>query len=705
MPIRVEVEGIGQMEFPDGTDPAVIQATVKRVAQQPSGEVSGDPQERMRQLNSNWSKNNPLKAIGNVARGGVDVIGGGAQLLARGANAIGLVPESNPGGLIAGPKDVEAQNAQARKNIDESYFGKSEGFSPVRAASAGVLTMPLAPLKFLQAPTGIGRAVGAGLSGGVTSALQEVESPKDSGDFWARKGIQTAMGVGGSALAQPIAEQAVKYIIGGLNTVADKAIAGTRNLTGANSMDKVVSLAREALKKSGIDFDSLNESAKQGLLDDVQKALGSYSGVNLGAVARQAAFRQEGFDPLRHWVTRDPSEFTTLENLSHTEVGNPLKQRKADLDKLAQDRLLSMRGDQPNPAEVGKRAQGDLKGFLGQEEGKTNVLYNTFREIAPNAKGEPQRFVSDLFGGLEGEMALASLPSGVQNIINKISKGEIPLTPSTLYQLQKMGNKMYGADGSTNYALGHLSRAIDKELEAISGAVAGEGLQAADVLKMARGQAAKTFGAKEESKMLRAVESGAPPENFLDNLNKTDLKDLAATWMRMGNEAKAGVRAQTIDELKRLTFGGASDDAGKPASQAMLNNYLSEPKNASRLKIILGDRGLEDVKRLALMLESAHMQPSGSAVNNSKTGGALVNSLDLIASGMKAKGIPGGSWAADSSARGLAQAAQAVPPEALGSRSLVIDPAVEEILKRRFGQGAGLLAASAYPQLQGLLGK
>lgn len=35
MPIQVEVEGRGILEFPDGTDPAVIQATVKRVVGQP----------------------------------------------------------------------------------------------------------------------------------------------------------------------------------------------------------------------------------------------------------------------------------------------------------------------------------------------------------------------------------------------------------------------------------------------------------------------------------------------------------------------------------------------------------------------------------------------------------------------------------------------------------------------------------------------
>lgn len=649
------------------------------------------------QVLSNMSKN--IKGIvGNVMRGGVDVIGGGAQMLSRGAASTGLVPESEP-------QRVEAQNAQAYRNVDD-MLGKSEGFSPVRAGSAALASLPVTPTKFLQAPTLLGRAFGAGTSGAVSSAVQAVPEPASEGDFWKRKGMQAGAGFVGGTLAQPIAEKVVGSVVSAVNAGTDKAVAGVRNMTGANSIDKLVSLTRDALKRSGIDFDALNEQTQQKLLGDVQAAMSNYSGVNPGAVARQGAFREAGFDPLRHWITRDPSEFTAIENLSHQPAGAALKQKKADLDQYAENALLKLRGEQPDPAKVGQSAQRDLKGYLAGEKGKTNVLYDTFQKIAPDAKGDPQRFVNMLFDGLEGKMAGSSLPGGLRDIINQVSKGEIPLTPSTLYQLQKMGNKMYGADGSTNFALGHMSRAIDKELEAISRSVAGEGSQAADVLKMARGQAAKTFGAKEESKVLRAVEDGAPPENFLDTLKNTDLKDLAASWTKLGPEAKAGVRAQTVDELKRLTFGGATEGAGKTASQASLNKYLTEPKTAQRLKLILGDDGFAEVKRLGLMLESAHMQPSGSAVNNSKTGGALIGGLDALAAGMKAKNIPGGSFAADMSQRGMAQAAQSVPADALGQRSLVIDPMVEELLKRRFGHGAGLLGAGgAYTALDGLLGR
>jgi hypothetical protein len=658
--------------------------------------------------------NNP---IASVMRGGVDVLGGGAQFLSRGANALGLVPPTNPGGLVAGPQDVDAQNTQARANIDQWFGKEAPGFNPVRAASGAALTLPLAPAKFLEAPTLLGRSVGAGTAGAVAGALQEVQNPGE--DFWKKKGARTAVGFGAGAIAQPIAEGVVKYVVGGLNNLADKGIAAGRELTGANSTDKVLALTREALGKSGINFDAMSEAAKQGLLNDVQAALGKYSGVNQGAIARNAAFREEGFTPLRHWISKDPGEFTAIENLSHTPVGDPLKQKQADLNKLVMDRLNTMRGPQPGATAAGTQATSDLKGYIGQQEGKTNVLYGTFGEIAPNVRGDPQRFANDVFGGLEGQMALGSLPPGIAKIVNEVSKGNIPLTPSMLYQLQKMGNAARGADGSSNYALGHLSRAIDREMAAISQSIGtmdrampvvmgeqapnAEGKYAADVLKMARGQHAKVQGELEQSPVLAAVNDGKlAPENFTDKFLDSSIKDVASTWTKLGEEAKAGIRAQVLDDLKRTAFGGSSDASGKAAAQQSLNNYLSDPATASKLRIVLGNDGMDAVKRLALMLESAKLQPAGSAVNNSKTGGALLGDLTNLAGWMKAKGLPGGTAAQDTAQRSVVQAAQVPVADALGQRSLVIDPAMEEILKRRAGQFAGLLAGgSGY---QGLLG-
>lgn len=660
---------------------------------------------------------NAKDIFGEVQRGGVDVLGGGAQLLARGANAVGLVPESNPGGLLAGPADVEAQNVQARANID-SYTTPSNGMSPIRMGAGALLSMPFTPVRAMQAPTILGRSMGTGASGAIAGGLQEVQNPQSNTDFWKTKAAQVGIGGVVGALSQPIAEAAVKAVASGINSLSDRAVAGARSLTGANSMDKIVTLTREALKKSGIDYDSLTDTVKQGLFDDVQKAMGSYSGINPGAIGRQAAFRQEGFDPLRHWISKDPSEFTQIENLAHTPQGAPLKDRANALDQFVMQRINGMRGNPVDPLAAGDLVSKDLKSYLGQQQGKTNVLYDTFGAIAPAVRGDPQRFVNDAFGGLEGKMALGSLPSGITNIVNGISKGEIPLTPSTLYQLQKMLKP--GADGSQNYALGHLSRAIDREMSAISESLPGnasrdastmpvpqgykgpsatdannQGQYAADVLKMARGQHAQTQGEIENSRILTGAENGKPSDTVASSFMASDLRDVAKNWTRLSDESKDAMRSRVMDDIRSKVFGGATDESGKAAAQASLSNALSDPTYVSKLRIVLGDEGVQGVKRLALMLESAKIQPAGSAVNNSKTGGAITGNLLSLADIMKGKGIIGGTAAQDTMRNSATQAAMASTPDVLGRRSLVIDPLMQEILARRVGQGAGLLGGSA----------
>lgn len=717
MSIRVEVDGVGTVEFEDGTSGAVIDATVKRlVAQSPAAMDA-----RLAQTQSAWAQNNPLRQLGNVARGGVDVIGGGAQLLARGANAMGLVPESNPDGFFAGPKDVEAQNTQARANVDNVFGKQQPGFTDkaVRAAAGGLLTMPLGPTRFLEAPTALGRAMGAGVGGAVAGGMQEVQAPKDDADFFKRKALQAGVGFASAALAQPIAEKVVSTVIAGLNAGADKAGAALRDVTGANSMDKLVGLTREALRKNGIDYDGLADDVKASLLTDVQKAMSAYTGINPGAVARQAAFRQEGFDPLRHWITRDPGDFTQMANLAKTDAGGPLKDRINALDGFVMDRMNGLRGPAPVPEEVGQAAWKDIGNWLNGEKGKTNVLYETFRQTAPNVTGNPQRFANDVFGGLEGQMAGAALPGPLREIVNKISAGEIPLTPSTLFQLQLMAKP--GSDGTANFAIAHLRKSIDRELGAISSSVerpasavapagvdvpGNEGAYAADVLKMARAQAAKTFGALDESKILRAVDENTfTPERFASDLlgGGVSMKELRSTWGKLTDGTQEQVRSQVMDQVRRVAFGAASDESGKAAAQATFNKYLAD--NGERLKVILGDETFGQLKRMGLMLEAAHLQPSGSAVNNSNTAGALFTLFPRVAEGMKAANVPGSSFVSNLARNGMVQNAQAVPADALGRASPMIDPFIEEILKRRTGHYAGLLGGAAgLPFAQGMFG-
>lgn len=128
-----------------------------------------------------------------IFRGMRDPIDAGAQMLVRGANAIGLAPDSEV-----------ARVDQINREADQSYRqGRSDGtgFDALRLAGNVLATAPMtaaAPVGAgLAARTAIGAATGAGFG-----ALQPVEKP--GADFWQQKLGQAKTGAIAGGLAAPI---------------------------------------------------------------------------------------------------------------------------------------------------------------------------------------------------------------------------------------------------------------------------------------------------------------------------------------------------------------------------------------------------------------------------------------------------------------------------------------------------------------------
>lgn len=127
-----------------------------------------------------------------IFRGMRDPIDAGAQMLVRGANAVGLAPESEISRVDQ--MNREAEQAYQAQRADS-------GFDPARLAGNIIATAPLTgavPVGgSLAARTALGGATGAGFG-----ALQPVNNP--GGDFWSQKGEQAKTGAIAGALAAPI---------------------------------------------------------------------------------------------------------------------------------------------------------------------------------------------------------------------------------------------------------------------------------------------------------------------------------------------------------------------------------------------------------------------------------------------------------------------------------------------------------------------
>src|SRR5260221_14161553 len=73
MSVHAQVEGVGTLEFPDGTDPSVVQATVKKVIASRGAPAAPKPAEPYR--SSNALEHADIAA--SVVTGGVGSLAGG----------------------------------------------------------------------------------------------------------------------------------------------------------------------------------------------------------------------------------------------------------------------------------------------------------------------------------------------------------------------------------------------------------------------------------------------------------------------------------------------------------------------------------------------------------------------------------------------------------------------------------------------------
>lgn len=135
--------------------------------------------------------------VGGVLRGIRDPIDAGAQMLVRGANMLGLAPDSE----VA---KVDAINQSAEQDYRQNWRGGQDiGFDAARMAGNLAATAPLAAAApVARAGTLAGRAAGSAAAGAVFNMLQPVNEPQN--DFWSQKAGQAGTGAIAGAVATPL---------------------------------------------------------------------------------------------------------------------------------------------------------------------------------------------------------------------------------------------------------------------------------------------------------------------------------------------------------------------------------------------------------------------------------------------------------------------------------------------------------------------
>lgn len=642
MAITAQLEDGTRLEFPDGTDAAVIQRTVKGIISQRSAPAAAPAS-----VQAGTALRDIPRQVGLFARYGVEGLGqiadigaepirglmniGGerfkysaAQLASKAADAVGLPSPQGANERVIGDA--------ARLVAGAGGMAAGMGRAAVQAAPGATQNV----MKLLAANPGAqtAGAAGAGLAGG---------SVREAG--------------GGAA------EQFGAAVLGGIagGLIPGAAMAAGSKVTQALT-PKAVQLERAdqqislILNRSGIDWSQVPERIKQGMRQEVSDALSTGEQLSPDALRRLLVFRRAEVTPTVGQLTQDPGMISREKNLSKTGANstNPALQTLPALENrnvLAMLRQLDEAGAAPQQGaalRAGSAGINSLSSVIDSNKRNIGSLYGQARDTSgrslPLEGGTFTRRANEL---LDQNNVGSFLPPDLVKKMNAIAAGEYPLTVDVAEQLKtSAGNIARGAaDGNVRRAVGLFRQALDEtplqgqapvnpgNLPAVPGTVppsVGAGQESIAAFNAARKANREWMARVEANPALAAVVDGVEPDKFMQRFvigDGASAANVRALRDELDPSAVQQMRAYLIRHLKDKATGGDEDIAkfgGKTYRDALRALESKLPAFFSKAEI----EKLRDLGDAAKYMQS---QPAGSAVNNSNSGALVIGrGLDMI---------------------------------------------------------------------------
>ncbi len=572
--------------------------------------------------------------VGGVLRGMRDPVDAGAQLLTRGLEAVSPAGSGMEAYFKGQRENVENINKQAEADYKDKWRrGEDIGFDFGRLAGNVASSYPLAALVpgMTAATLPTRMAAGAG-AGAISGAMQ----PVNNGDFWEEKRNQVFGGAALGAVAVPVAEKAAS-VIGNI----------ARKISARISPQQASGISDD-LAARGVDFSRLSKETQEGIIKDADAALKAGGKLDMDAVALKYQFDKLGIQPTLGQLNRNPMQYQFERNNAGIEgAGETLSQRFNDQNRQLVDAITKMKnavGGADDAYTGNVRVQSGLRAMDDARSANVTDLYT----VAKNQPGRftqlnPHRFTNDINDILDKELGGYALPSGLQNTINKIAKGDAPFGIQEAEQIKKMANQYWdktGQDGARNFAIGKLKDALNREVAATAddlmmSASNGAGNAARETalsFKIATKAARQQKNAIDKIPALKyAVNNDMPDpkfvEKFVINAKPRELMNLRSQ-IRNDKETWQEIRGQVVEFLKTKATGGQLDEFAK-FSQSGFKNGLKTIGDA-RMKILFSPSEIEELNAIHKVAAAIQVQPAGSVVNNSGTSQAIANLMSRL---------------------------------------------------------------------------
>jgi hypothetical protein len=628
MTIEAELPDGTILEFPDGTDPQVIQGAAKKLLgvqpetaqpqqELPPGFVGGDAP-----LVDTQEDIGALEAAAIGAGRGITKIG----------RALGFAEQEDP-------------------RVTES-FQELEELRPI-STFVGEVAGESAP--FLLPGVAAGGITALGARAGATAALGATE-----GALIARgEGRDVAEQIGGAGLGGLIAgtlELALPRIsrLGNkvIRRILNKAPDGAVVDASGNPSQEFVA----ALQQSGKTFDDVVAEVNEELIDE---------GLDPTQVSRKAFLESQGLQPSKAQVTRSAADFQAQQEAAKTSTRarELLERQEAVLTSRFNNAVLDTGGDAATPTSTVTDA---LVGKATTLDEEISTLYTAAREAAPGEKNIKFNFLtqklkdlapSNRRAGGNIEAVVGDLQSkGVLSDKMKVT-GKIDVEAAE--DVRKLMNELFDPqNGFGNGVLRELKDALDDDVFMAAGRDVFQQGRAAkrDFEKeLSRAKVSK-FDNRKANLVRDVLENKIDPDRFSESVvfskkyRATDvqqLKDYISTD-EAGKAAFDDLRADVVETIKNRSFIGPLDDAGNKAlSRDRLEKSLASV-GSEKMKVLFTP---DERKFFDNMLQAAKLRepvrgtalgrgPSAQAISRLEQSlkanpivGALVSLVDFDSAG------------------------------------------------------------------------
>ncbi|MDY0974987.1 hypothetical protein SOM61_08435 [Massilia sp. CFBP9012] len=639
---------IGRFEVPEGTTPEQAQ---QMIAAQVGQQQGATPAARAKPFGQDLGDAlaNVPRQVGLTARHAVEGVGEvfdsfvGNPLRTLANPILGNKPTARTGAAVADLVGLPQPRTSTERIVGDASRLVAGGAGMLGSAAKAVEAtsgVPQAVARLLASNPGqqLASAGAAGLAGGYTR--------ETGGDDGAQLVASLAAGV-----AAPAA-------IGGAQRAAAAVARHARPAAPTPEQAQQISITiNNALQDSGIKLEELPHQVAQSIRNDVAAAFRTSDQVSPDAVRRLADYRMTGLTPTAAGLTLDPAVVTQQRNLAKLGVNSKdttaqfLGQTENRNNQLLKQGLNSLGADAADDAYAGG---GRVIDALANRDARAQQIIKGRYDQARAADGrsamlDPYAFTQRANNLLDDALLGGKLPGDVRNLLNKAATGEMPLTVDVAEQFKTRIGELQRAtiDKAEKKALGMVRSALDDTPLQAGQQIGQEALSA---FNRARRLNRSYMQIVERTPALEAVRDGVEPDKFVQQFivgagSKSNFMDVAQlkSSIKGSPDAMAAVREQITGFLKQRALNGQADEVGNFSSAAYTKAL--DQIGDRKLRLFFQPAEINQMKALGRVSRYEQFQPSGAAVNNPNTAGALGGLAERILSQSVLSKIPFGQAA------------------------------------------------------------